>query len=203
LRRGSRYLAKANYHVTRLAYLKTLFPDARFVIPVRNPLHQVASLLRQHRLFCEAGKRDPRVLNYMRIAGHFEFGLDRRPINTGCSKTVERIRELWQDGQEARGLALVWRSVYQHVADRLSSNDELRAASMIVHYDDFRRVPEETLAKIYDHCGLVVDKRFLKDQAKRIFPARDDTPSLFTREEVTVIEAETRDVYEKILSLAQ
>src|SRR5262245_3380346 len=32
-----RYAAKANYHVARLAYLARLFPDARFLIPVRAP----------------------------------------------------------------------------------------------------------------------------------------------------------------------
>ncbi len=35
LREGMRYLAKANYNVTRLEYLLKLFPDARFVVPIR------------------------------------------------------------------------------------------------------------------------------------------------------------------------
>jgi hypothetical protein len=203
LRRGSRYLSKANYHVTRMGYLKALFPDARFVIPVRNPLDHLASLSRQHRLFCEAEERDPRVLNYMRTAGHFEFGLDRRPINTGCLETVDRIRELWQDGQEVRGWALLWASVYRYVGDLLAADDALRAASIVVHYDDFCRFPEDTLAGIYDHCGLAVDKGFLQDQAKRIFPPRDDRISPFPPEEQAVIEAETGGVYKAILAFTE
>ncbi len=203
LRRGRRYLSKANYHVTRMAYLKKIFPDARFVISVRNPAGQIASLLRQHRLFCEQERRDGRILNYMRIAGHFEFGLDRRPVNTGCPKTVDRIRSLWKEGREVEGSALLWKSVYRHIVERLSSSDDLRASSIIVNHDDLRRFPEDMLAKIYAHCGLAVDGRFLRDQARRIIPFRDDDPSCFTPEESAAIDAETRDVYEKILGFAR
>ncbi|MEW6080070.1 MAG: sulfotransferase [Thermodesulfobacteriota bacterium] len=195
LRRGSRYLAKANYHVTRLAYLKTIFPDARFVIPVRSPVAQAASLSRQHRLFCEAEARDPRVLNYMRIAGHFEFGLDRRPVNTGCGKTADRIMDLWNSGQEARGLGLLWASVYRYVGGLLAADDALRAASIVVDHDDFCRFPEKILAKIYDHCGLTVDLEFLRQKAKTIFPPREDRPFPFTREEQAAIEAEAGEAY--------
>src|SRR5690606_40099980 len=76
LRKGRRYLAKGNYNVTRLGYLLKLFPDARFVIPVRDPLWHVASLMKQHQLFCREEQRNPRVLRHMRRSGHFEFGLD-------------------------------------------------------------------------------------------------------------------------------
>ena len=37
VRGGTRYLGKGNYNLTRLAYLLKLFPDARFVVPVRDP----------------------------------------------------------------------------------------------------------------------------------------------------------------------
>lgn len=44
VRGGDRYLSKGNYNVTRLEYLLKLFPDARFVIPVREPTWHIASL---------------------------------------------------------------------------------------------------------------------------------------------------------------
>ena len=37
LRGGRRYLSKGNYNTTRIAYLARLFPDARFIVPVRDP----------------------------------------------------------------------------------------------------------------------------------------------------------------------
>ena len=56
VRGGRRYLAKGNYNVTRLEYLLQLFPDARFVIPVRDPRWHIASLIKQHALFCPAAR---------------------------------------------------------------------------------------------------------------------------------------------------
>ena len=51
VRGGQRYLSKGNYNLTRFAYLLKLFPDARFVVPVRDPRWHIASLMKQHRLF--------------------------------------------------------------------------------------------------------------------------------------------------------
>jgi hypothetical protein len=45
VRGGRRYVAKGNYNLTRIGYLAKLFPDARFVIPVRDPVWHVASLM--------------------------------------------------------------------------------------------------------------------------------------------------------------
>ena len=36
VRGGTRYASKGNYNVTRLEYLLRIFPDARFVIPIRE-----------------------------------------------------------------------------------------------------------------------------------------------------------------------
>ena len=48
---GTRYLAKANYNISRMKYLSKLYPEARFVILVRDPPEHIASLIKQHRLF--------------------------------------------------------------------------------------------------------------------------------------------------------
>src|SRR3546814_18222232 len=83
VRRRPRYLAKANYNGTRMEYLLKLFPDARFVLPLRDPAAHIASLMKQQRLFCEGERRHPAALEHMRRIGHFEFGIDRRPIHVG------------------------------------------------------------------------------------------------------------------------
>ena len=59
---ATRYVAKANYHVARLPYLARLFPDARFLIPVRAPAGHVASLMRPHAWFSHGQRRHPRAL---------------------------------------------------------------------------------------------------------------------------------------------
>src|SRR5579864_75011 len=108
----TRYAAKANYHVARLGYLARLFPDARFIIPLRAPATHVESLMRQHQLFSEGQREHPRALKYMQRSGHYEFGLDRRPMNLGDSERVGKIQEAWTAGEEVRGLAMYWDMVY-------------------------------------------------------------------------------------------
>lgn len=153
VRGGRRYLAKGNYNVARLGYLRRLFPDARFVVPVRDPLWHVASLMKQHALFCREGRRDPRVVRHMSRAGHYEFGLDRRAVNLGDG-TAPRIEALWRAGAEVEGWALTWDSVYGHLAGVLQAEPALRAATLVVRYEDFCARPGETMARVLEHCRL-------------------------------------------------
>jgi hypothetical protein len=153
LRSATRYLAKGNYNVTRLRYLKKLFPGARFVVPVRDPVWHVASLMKQHRLFTAAERDDERVLHHMRRSGHFEFGLDRRPINVGEDGAARAIRDLWQGGQEVAGWAAYWAAVYGHVAEILEA-PELGEAALVVRYEDLCSDPGATMTAILDHCAL-------------------------------------------------
>ena len=79
VRGGSRYLAKSNYSVTRLQYLLSVFPDARFVIPIRAPLSHVASLAKQHALFCSASEENRAVREHLRNVRAFRV----RPGSAG------------------------------------------------------------------------------------------------------------------------
>ncbi len=200
VRGGSRYVAKGNYNVTRLQYLRELFPEARFVIPVRDPIDHVASLMRQHRIFCEEEQRDQRILAYMRRVGHFEFGLDVRPINVGNRDRTKRIERVWLAGEEVRGWARYWTLVYGFVADLLETDTKVRQATFLVHYGDLCGFPVETLARLYDHCEIDVAWEILHEQAARVTP-----PSYysmpFSKDDVAVIEAETSKTHERIRDL--
>ncbi|MEJ2717813.1 MAG: sulfotransferase [Deltaproteobacteria bacterium] len=202
LRNGTRYIAKGNYNVTRIPYLRKLFSQARFVIPVRDPVHHVASLMKQHRLFCDEERRDPRILDYMRRVGHFEFGLNRTPINTGDRARVERIEELWRRGDEARGWACLWASVYAFAADMLEGNRELADSTLLVCYEDLCGSPQEMLEALYSHCALSVDRETLIRQAGQLSAPSYYSVS-FSREETEAIREETQAVHERILRLSQ
>lgn len=158
-----RYLSKANYNVTRLEYLLKLFPDARFVLPLRDPAGQIASLMKQHRLFCEGERRHPEALEHMRRIGHFEFGLDRRPVNVGDG-AMSGILQAFHDGEEVRGQALYWASLHNWLADRLDANAALRAAVRVVRFEELCGRPRDTLAALFDHCDLP-DSGALIDEA--------------------------------------
>lgn len=171
LRGGKRYLAKNNYHATRLGYLLHLFADARFVVPVRAPASHIGSLLRQHQRFCALHARDPRALCYMQRAGHFEFGLDRRAIHAGDDAEAGAIAAAWAQGREIEGWARQWHTVYAHVAAALEASPALRAATLVVRYEDLCAAPHAQLRALFEHCRLPVDDAFIDTAAQRLrFP---------------------------------
>jgi hypothetical protein len=151
----TRYAAKGNYNLTRLEYLLKLFPDARFVLPVRRPREQIASLMKQHRLFTQAAGKYPRSVAHLDRVGHFEFGVHRRCINPdGRVDVVESTEHLWRSGHDVRGWARYWASLYRWVAERLQSNETLARATMIVRYEDLCDRPAEMLRQLFNHLEL-------------------------------------------------
>lgn len=200
VQRRKRYLSKGNYNVSRLRYLQRLYPDARFVIPLRDPVSHVASLMKQHQLFCAEERRDPRVLAYMRRAGHFEFGVDRRPINFGDPAYVRRVEDAWAQNQEVLGWAVYWASVYGYIAQCLEGDPRLAERSILVPYDELCRRPEASLAHIHRHCALEIIPEALARQASRIQAPGYYRPS-FSADEIATIRAETDETVERLKHL--
>ena len=155
VRGGQRYLSKGNYNLTRFAYLLKLFPDARFIVPVRDPRWHIASLMKQHRLFDAEERRDPRILKHMQRAGHFEFGLDRRVINVGdaAGRAGDRGRSGARATKCAAGRAIGRCSMASCWRSR-SADPAVRQASLIVRYEDLCDRAEATLSAAFAHVGL-------------------------------------------------
>ena len=155
LARGApRYISKNNYNLTRLSYLARIFPDARFLLPIRAPLAHVASLMKQHALFREIQLGSDAARRHLRLVGHFEFGLDRRPINPGEHDGIIAVEDCWKRGEEARGWAKYWAVLYRHVAHRLETEPELAGRCVLVRYEDLCDRAPDTLAAIGRHLGL-------------------------------------------------
>jgi hypothetical protein len=160
---ASRYVAKANYHVARLGYLLRLFPEARFVIPIRSPVGHIASLARQHQWFSAGHRESPRSLAVMQQSGHFEFGLDRRPMNLGDGDHVRQIESAWASGNEILGWAHYWDMVYRYLADLLEAHPEIGRASIVVRFEELCQHPRGVLQRVLEHCNLphtttIIDK---------------------------------------------
>lgn len=75
-----RYASKNNANIARLPALASAFPDARILIPLRHPIDQAHSLLRQHSKALQSHSASSFAAAYPRDIGHFEFGSDHRPI---------------------------------------------------------------------------------------------------------------------------
>lgn len=182
LRGGRRYVSKGNYNLTRLAYLRKLFPDARLVVPVRGPLWHIASLMKQHALFCTAETRHPAALRYMQRLGHFEFGLDRRPVATDDPAATAEILRLWQDGREAEGLAFVWADLHRFLLDLLERDAVLREATLILRFEDLCDDPVAWLTRLFEHCRLDPAPGLIERLAARIRFPTYYTPNFGTAE---------------------
>jgi hypothetical protein len=153
IRGGDRYLSKGNYNVSRIAFLGRLFPDARFVVPIRDPVSHVHSLVKQHRLFSAYAAQDARIPKYLMAAGHYEFGPQRRPINIHRN-LGERVADAWRRGDEYRGYAALWAGIYGHVATLVAERPSLSERIHIVNYDLLCRSPREQFARILDFADL-------------------------------------------------
>jgi hypothetical protein len=188
--RATRYVAKANYHVARLAYLVRLFPDAKIILPVRAPASHIASLVRQHQWFSQGQQKHPRALKWMQRSGHYEFGRDRRPINLGDGEQVRAIQRAWAAGEEVRGWACYWDMVYGHLARLLDADALVRAATKVVHFEDLCAAPAETIRAVLDHCVLP-DKERIVAQFTPSIRSPDYYQSPFSSAELALIREET------------
>ncbi len=152
LRKSKRFVSKNNYNVPRLSYLKKIFPDAKFVIPIRRAEDHVYSLLKQNRMMRIAQETSPRDLRFMQRHGHFEFGLDFRPMHFGDADKADKILSLWRQGDFMQSYALYWVAVHDYLYQTLAQNPNLKSCCLIIRYDDLCANPSETLRTLFEFC---------------------------------------------------
>jgi hypothetical protein len=78
---ATRYVSKNNANIARVRALLAALPEARLVVPIRDPLQHAESLLRQHVNFTRMHEQDPFVRRYMAGIGHHDFGDNLLPID--------------------------------------------------------------------------------------------------------------------------
>jgi hypothetical protein len=169
-RSGTRYLAKGNYNIARLAYIHELFPDARFIVPIRHPISHIASLMRQHRRFAAGQKAHPAARSHLRRVGHFEFGLDRLPINMGDTDAIRDVLSRWKAADEVGGWARYWSHVYSSLRDQLDADARLRQAVLVIRYEDLCERPTQELQRIFDHCDVTIDSKRMAEATSQFQP---------------------------------
>ena len=77
---NGRYISKNNANISRVGFLKSLFPEAHIMIPLRNPIEHAISLWRQHINFMGQHVSDDFTRRYMEDIGHYEFGVLHRTL---------------------------------------------------------------------------------------------------------------------------
>lgn len=109
---GERYLSKNNANIARIPTLRAAFPDAVFLVPIRDPHAQALSMHRQHLRFLNRHAEDPFARRYMADIGHFEFGADHSPILfEGMAEVISRFQPDQLDYWVG-----YWVAAYRHLA---------------------------------------------------------------------------------------
>jgi len=204
VRKTARYLAKGNYNLARIRYLRGLFPQARFLVPVREPVQQVASLARQHARFDRESATDARIPRQLAMSGHFEFGPRRVPVNFGDDEATQAIIDCWRQGREAEGWARYWAQAYGYVLDLLENDPGMRDACLLFRYEDLCAHSTSLVDAILAHCELPQDG-FESTRAEYI--ARFSPPDYYTvdfkEEELQLIGRICGPVNEKLSQFCQ
>ena len=197
VRQGRRYLSKGNYNLTRFGYLQKLFPDARFIVPVREPRWHVASLMKQHRLFCAEERRDPRILKHMQRVGHSSSASTGAPSTRATPRPRARSSAC---GPRARRCAAGRGSGPCSTAS-CSTGTSATRPSVRPSTSSATRIcatgPRKTLGTVFAHAGLPLAEGELAPMTARLSQPTYYDPG-FTPEEEAVIAEETRAVRERL-----
>lgn len=129
----TRYLAKNNNNLLRLPAIRRAFPDAKIIVPFRDPVQQSLSLLAQHQLFCERHAQDAFSLRYMNWLAHHEFGRGHKPF---CFDPGE---EPGGDPGDINYWLALWLSSYRHV---------LRTADADTYFLCFETLCEQSASEV-------------------------------------------------------
>lgn len=198
VRERSRYVSKAIMCFTRMQYLRKLFPDARFLLYVRNPIDHVASLIKQDRIWAELLRDDPRQIEIIELTGHHEFGPNQIMANLGDPDELRQARRLFDEGNWAISRARYWAYAYGFVAKQLQDDPELARRVCIVRYEDLCADSLATIDRILAHTELPSEK-FAETRAayekKLSFP--DYYKPAFDAAQLAEITAATRHVATK------
>ncbi len=180
-----RYLSKNNLNISRVAYLRRLFPDATIIIPFRDPIPHAASLLEQHRNFLQIHSKDAFARKYMQAIGHYDFGANLRPINFDGwlkdrrSTTTESLT-FWLE---------YWIATYQH----LLAQD---AGLLFLAYSSLCSEPGNTLRDLAGSIGST-HKRELIASGERIHMA--EPREVDTSEVAAPLLTEAKRIYRDLM----
>ncbi len=167
LRGGSRYVSKGHYNSTRIAWLAHRFPDARFIVPVRHPAVQVASLAATHQRLLDEADANGRIGNMLRAAGHYEFGPHRAPVNVqpygaGIDEPADTGAAGFYAGQ--------WAAVYHHLWT-VAAQPALGDRILFVRHEALCARPANILEAVFEFCRLAPAAdafRSIRDPQRRV-----------------------------------
>ena len=139
-----RYVSKNNANIACIRTITRMFPEAVILVPFRQPLEQVGSLLRQHRRFEQIHAREAFTRRYMEDIGHFDFGANLRPLDFG--RWLDRAGG--HSAQSASFWLQYWCAAFEHLLSQPS------AQVVFVSYEQCCAHPAAVLRRLGGLIGL-------------------------------------------------
>ena len=192
---NTRYISKNNSNCSRIALLTKMFPDATLLIPFREPLSHIGSLMKQHQKFTQMHQQDPFSKRYMRWIGHFDFGENLKPINFNG----------WLDGLEVRPddkdenfWLEYWIAAYSHILKTRQQLDQNKQV-FLIDFDKLIASPKESLDAIAAKVKLTNSQLF--SDMQRTIRATTSTPKLVSSVESDKL-ATAQEIHRKLVAVA-
>ena len=113
-------------------------------------------------------------------------------MNLGNSERTQEIQSAWSDGREIEGWAVYWDMVYRYLADLLDNDPAVRAASLVVRFEQLCDDPATTLRAVMNHCALTNTEPILEKYAANI-RRPDYYQTSFSSAELATIQEMTAD----------
>lgn len=184
-----RYVSKNNLNIARIGSLLRIFPDARIVLPFRDPVQHAASLLKQHMNFMKIHEKDSFAMKYMEAIGHYDFGINLRPVD---------FDQWYSAGSPSRPDTLdfwlqYWTASYRHLKQKAGSQ------VVMLNYDALCENAEKGLGELADFLHLE-RKSGLVDQSSFIRAAKPH--DIDTTKVSPAILEEAKDLYEDLKSIS-
>ena len=194
--KSTRYVAKNNYNVSRLDYLHKLYPNLKIIMMIRNPINHIASLVKQDAVLTELEIENKRLLHWTKIIGHREFATAKICVNVDSTKTIEKIRKLWEKEETyVKGWAVQWNMIYSYVTGLLERNKQLADRTLILRYEDLTDKSAESIDRIVEHLELSEDKfKDVKEEYKEKLQQPKYYKPLFNKKELEDIRETTKDI---------
>jgi hypothetical protein len=148
VQRVRRFLNKNPIHLLRLGYLHRLFPDARFVYILRDPLATVLSHYRMVQRIAEVIHPHPRARQAVEQGLHLD-------VLTPRIKTRQYARTLeLEQIHPLLGIAHQWRMMQLTALASLQANAALAHQTLRISYETLVATPADVLGQVWRFIGL-------------------------------------------------
>lgn len=148
IHRASRFLSKNPVNCLRIGYLHKLFPDARIITIVRNPLDTVLSHYQAAKRMEEIFHDDPETKHMLQDRLHMD-------LLSMVIKTPNYAEALALNSEHRLlGIAKQWSEMQSAVLKTVAKTADLEEQVLSLRYEDFMAAPFQTLNRVWSFVGL-------------------------------------------------